>query len=176
MKNPKAKGGKFEREVCVVLSLWVSQGKRKDLFWRSAMSGGRATVHGRSVRQCGDICAVAPEGHQFTDKYFIECKHLKSLDFRGLLEGRGRLLKYWRIACAQAAKHELVPLLIAKQNNMPILLCCNQHVQFQPPLATFNTYDMMIYKFNDLLKRRFHEYIPRRKITFQTSRRGAEAL
>jgi hypothetical protein len=174
MKNPKAKGGKFEREVCVVLSLWVSQGKRRDLFWRSAMSGGRATVHGRSVRQVGDVCAVAPEGHQFTDKYFVECKHLKSLDFIGLIEGRGRLLKYWHIAQAQAAKHELIPMLIAKQNNHPVILCCEQHVQFHSPLATFNAYDMHLYRFNDLLKRRYHEFVPRRKITFH-NHRGLQA-
>jgi hypothetical protein len=168
VKNPKAKGGAFEREVCKVLSLWVSHGQRQDLFWRSAMSGGRATVHGRNVRQCGDVCAVAPEGHHLTDRYFIECKHLKSLDFSGLLEGRGKLLKYWNIACAQAVKHELIPMLIAKQNNRPVILCCNNHVQMFPPLATFNAYDMHIYRFNDLLKRRYRNGpVPRRKITLQ---------
>ena len=40
----KQKGGEYERTVCKKLSLWVSNGTRDDIFWRSAMSGGRATL------------------------------------------------------------------------------------------------------------------------------------
>jgi len=40
----KAKGASFERDICRRLSLWVSAGKQEDVFWRSAMSGGRSTV------------------------------------------------------------------------------------------------------------------------------------
>ena len=168
MKNPKAKGGAFEREVCKVLSLWVSHGQREDLFWRTAMSGGRATVHGRSVRQCGDVCAVAPEGHHFTDRYYIECKHLKSLNFFGLVEGNGFLLKHWLDTVKKAEQNELIPILIAKQNNRPVLLCCNQHFQMYPPLLTVNVYDLHIYRFNDLLKRRYRNGpVPRRPINLQ---------
>jgi hypothetical protein len=76
----KGKGSSFERKVCVLLSLWVTNGKKKDAFWRSSMSGGRATIHvkrGDKNRQAGDIAAVAPEGHQFTDVFFAECKHVR---------------------------------------------------------------------------------------------------
>src|SRR5215216_6431446 len=53
------KGPQWEREVCRALSLWVTNGERVDVFWRSAMSGGRATVHNRSVIPChkGDKCS-----------------------------------------------------------------------------------------------------------------------
>ena len=40
----KEKGSSFERLVCKRMSMWLSKGERDDLFWRSAMSGGRATV------------------------------------------------------------------------------------------------------------------------------------
>lgn len=30
--NSKAKGASFERDVCKKLSLWVSDGKREDLY------------------------------------------------------------------------------------------------------------------------------------------------
>ena len=40
---PKAyKGSEFEREMCKCLSLWWTDSKRDDVFWRSAQSGGRA--------------------------------------------------------------------------------------------------------------------------------------
>lgn len=124
----KQKGSSFERKVCVQLSLWVSKGKHKDLFWRSAMSGGRATVFhksGTTIRQAGDICAVAPQGHRFTSIYFIECKHVKSLDIASfILDGKGTLAKFWAKASKQARDHMRRPLLIAKENRRPTLVLC----------------------------------------------------
>jgi hypothetical protein len=122
----KPKGSKFEREVCSKLSLWITKGEHKDALWRSSMSGGRATVHvkkGGTNRQAGDICAVAPEGHVLTDKFYIECKHYKSLDLGNFFLGRnGRLRKFWYKTVAQATKHNRNPMLIAKQNNVPALV------------------------------------------------------
>ena len=40
----KAKGSSFERLICKELSLWITGGEHQDVFWRSAMSGGRSTV------------------------------------------------------------------------------------------------------------------------------------
>jgi hypothetical protein len=122
----KGKGSAFERKVCVLLSLWVTNGKKKDAFWRSSMSGGRATIHvkrGDKNRQAGDITAVAPEGHQFTDVFFAECKHVRNLDIASFFtKGIGRLAKFWAQAKKQAAQHDRRPMLIAKQNNQPVLV------------------------------------------------------
>jgi hypothetical protein len=119
-------GSKFERDTCKALSLWVSRGKHVDLFWRSAMSGGRATVarkKGIVVRQDGDITAVRPEGHVLTDKFFIECKHYKNLNFPAFfLKGQGILADFWLKAVEEAAISNKQPLLIAKQNNMPTVV------------------------------------------------------
>src|SRR5687767_11847864 len=107
--NSKAKGSQFERVVCKQLSLWVSGGKQQDCFWRSAMSGGRATVRNKSaagrvrrtvVRQGGDIASVAPEGHALTDKFYVECKNYKQLALdRFLLLNTGNLAKFWKETC-----------------------------------------------------------------------------
>lgn len=123
----KRKGSSFERSVCKHLSLWVTQGKREDVFWRSAMSGGRATVAkkaGRDVRQAGDICAVAPEGHKLTDKYYIECKFYRNLRITNfILDGEGKLARFWEEAVEQAKAHNREPILIAKENGRePIVL------------------------------------------------------
>src|SRR5262245_2386383 len=45
--NRAAKGSKFERDLCRQLSLWWSDGKRDDVFWRASQSGGRAKFRGR---------------------------------------------------------------------------------------------------------------------------------
>jgi Holliday junction resolvase len=129
----KQKGASFERQVCRILSEWVSGGRHEDLFWRSAMSGGRATVRHRSsggkvaLRQSGDITAVSPEGHKLTDRFFIECKHVKDLQLiRFFVEHEGgpnSLMGFWRIAGAEAKKYGKLPLIIARQNNVtPIVV------------------------------------------------------
>lgn len=122
----KGKGSGFEREVCAKLSLWISKGKNKDIFWRSAMSGGRATIHhsaGQPIRQYGDICAVAPEGHPFIQDWYIECKHLRNLAIASfLLKNEGPLSQFWYKAKQQALNYGTEPMIIAKQNHGPIIV------------------------------------------------------
>jgi hypothetical protein len=122
----KAKGSAFERSVCVELSLWVTDGKDKDAFWRSSMSGGRATVHvkkGGKNRQAGDITAVAPEGHELMQEFFVECKHVKNLDLDSFMfKKTGALWKFWKQAKKQAADHGKRPLIIARQNMFPTIV------------------------------------------------------
>lgn len=121
--NGKQKGGAFEREIAKKLSLWVTHGAKTDVFWRSAMSGGRATVahaKGVKVRQVADITPVAPEGHALN--VYIECKFYKDLDIPGLLLERGKLVSFWKHASKEAYKHRREPWLIARQNRFPTLL------------------------------------------------------
>jgi len=150
--NSKPKGNAFERKICVALSLWVTQGARKDTFWRSAMSGGRATVRGLDVRQAGDVCAVAPEGHEFCDQFYVECKHLKSLDFHCLLKGTGLLHKHWRDTAKRALKRQQEPLLVARQNGTPIILVSYLFRPVKPRLeVSLNGDEFYIYQFADFL-------------------------
>lgn len=127
-RRSKQKGSAFERLICKQLSLMITHGKRGDVFWRSAMSGGRATVHGTNVRQSGDICAVAPEGHILTDDYFIECKHYRDLKIgRFVIEGKGPLGLFWTIASREARRHKKTPVLICKQHGLPIFVVTNNY-------------------------------------------------
>lgn len=119
------KGAGFEREVCRLLSLWITKGEDTDTFWRSAMSGGRATLLAkkgkRGANAAGDICATGAAGHALTDRYFIECKFYARLDILPFLLGqrRGKLWTFWEQVCAQAAQHHKAPMLIARQNQLP---------------------------------------------------------
>jgi len=66
MTSGRDKGMKFERDICVKLSLWWSGGKDDDIFWRSNASGGRATNRAKKGKatpgQYGDITAIDPVG------------------------------------------------------------------------------------------------------------------
>lgn len=121
----KGKGSGFERLVCKHLSLWITQGQREDVFWRSAMSGGRGTVLAKKAKQggnvAGDITATAKEGHLLTDPFFVECKFYAKLDLLPFFLGqsKGALNKFWTTAHSQAAQHGKHPLIICKQNLLP---------------------------------------------------------
>lgn len=73
-----AKGGQYERDLCRLLSLWWTDGRRDDCFWRTSQSGGRATTRskkGKTTRgQCGDIAATDPVGFPLTETFTIESK------------------------------------------------------------------------------------------------------
>ena len=124
------KGADFERSICKRLSLWVSSGQHEDLFWRSAMSGGRATVAAKKGKilkhQAGDISAVSIQGHALTDQYYIECKSVSTLDIHGLIEGRGALWSFWCTAWDEAVQYEKAPMLIAKQNRFTTIVCLDR--------------------------------------------------
>lgn len=155
----KAKGSAFEREVCRKLSLWVTHGEKDDCFWRSAISGGRATVakrKGKIVRQDGDICAVAPEGHVLTNFWFIECKHVKKLDLEQfLVKGDGLLATFWRKALSQCGQK--IPVIIAKQNRWPTLVIAPKG-QLEigiSRLPSIKTQRISIWYFESILKCKF---------------------
>lgn len=153
--NSKQKGGSFEREICVALSKWLTNGKSEDVFWRSAMSGGRATVRKGAVRQAGDITAVASEGHILTDNLYIECKHLRNISLDSLIKGKGELLNIWKTTEIEAAKYNRIPTLIFRQNRWPTVLCTiKQGIDFLQIRDIVCVQSRMLYfvKFDDFLK------------------------
>ena len=147
----KAKGGEFERQVCKRLSEWVSDGKSDDLFWRSAMSGGRATVRKKKNQETasgqGDITAVTPAGNILTDRYVIECKHLKSIGLDLYVYGQGPLTGIWDKLRKECNGKR--PMLIFKENRRPILIGLSFVC---PGLVTLAIYwsDLHLYHFEDI--------------------------
>lgn len=73
-----AKGSSYERDLCRRLSLWWSEGEHDDLIWRTAGSGGRATVRRkagrRTVGHCGDLCATDPAAEALFRVFTFELK------------------------------------------------------------------------------------------------------
>ena len=97
----KAKGSEFERQVCKTLSLWISDGERDDIFWRSAMSGGRATLAIKkgsiSTAHAGDITPTHSLGFEFLEQFMVECKFYKDLNVESLIFGTstGEIYKFF---------------------------------------------------------------------------------
>lgn len=83
------KGSAFEREVCVQLSLWWTQGSRDDVFWRTAGSGARAKMRSKvgkkTLQHYSDIKADDSVGELLTRLCCFELKtgygHWSPLDF-----------------------------------------------------------------------------------------------
>lgn len=107
--------------------MWLSNGTNKDIFWRSAMSGGRSTVAMRKgdklSAQAGDVSSVHKLGHVFIDQFVVECKAYKTLNYESLIKGKGKLLEFWTKNLEEAKTHGKMSILIGKQNNFPVVVC-----------------------------------------------------
>ena len=72
------KGSQYERDVCYKLSEWWTGKKDSSVFWRTSMSGGRATVRQRKGKQTtghyGDICVTHPSAEKLMRLVTIEVK------------------------------------------------------------------------------------------------------
>lgn len=72
------KGYVFERRIAVLLSLWSTNGKRDDIFWRATTSGARATMRMKKGKttsgQHSDIAATDSLGIPFTETICTELK------------------------------------------------------------------------------------------------------
>lgn len=165
----KRKGAAFERQVCVALSLWVTGGEKKDVFWRSAMSGGRATVirkRGGVNRQAGDIAAVAPEGTALVAEFFVEAKKVRDLRVGAFLfNGNGTLASFWKKACREARKHGREPMLIACQNNFGTLVILKRHYLLPIPRIESQgngVFSCVIYRLSDFLEFSYDDFDNRR--------------
>jgi hypothetical protein len=158
----KSKGASFERDVCKALSLWISAGTAEDVFWRSAMSGGRSTVaaaKGKSLaQQAGDISAVSRIGAPFIETFYVECKFYRDLKFHGLMTGTGQLATFWGAAKTEAKRYEKLPILIAKQNQLPVIACLShfglETLKLAPQrcVLTAPKLGMSVLLFDDFLK------------------------
>ncbi len=100
MAKGKGKGSQFERELCTRLSYWWTRNQRDDVFWRSTISGGRATARGRvgksTYGQYGDVQAVDPIGEPLLKVVTIEAKcGYRGVAFSDLLDAGERMKPIW---------------------------------------------------------------------------------
>lgn len=121
--NSKAKGCQYERDVSKTLSLWLTDGEREDVLWRSAGSGNRSTIADDHRAHAGDLMATTPEGYVLTEPTYIEIKRYKDLEIKKILKGTGKLFKVWNDTVEEARSFDKWPVLIARQDYYPALWC-----------------------------------------------------
>ena len=131
-KNSKAKGSAFERQISAQLSLWWSDGKRDDIFWRSSSSGARATSRAQknktTANSAGDLCYLDRDGSSFISYFAVEIKRgYTAFDVQRVLDRedgtKPSILEQW---IEQAAKSQEDAgayswLIIAKKNRAKTL-------------------------------------------------------
>lgn len=126
------KGGDFEREIARDLSLWWSDNKRDDIFYRSHSSGGRFTMRRKTGKdtagQGGDITASDPIGEPLTKNWSIEIKtgygtktptginRWDILDFIDSKQKEPVLEKMWVQCTRDAELTNRTPILIFRRN------------------------------------------------------------
>lgn len=129
----KDKGAGYERECARVLSIWVSEGKSKDLFWRSAASGAMATMRAKQGKDvgphAGDLIPVGQEGSGFMDAFCVECKRVKSMNWVDLIYNRLDVIdsmppidQFWNQAVSQGGDSNRRPFLMFREDRKPDLI------------------------------------------------------
>jgi hypothetical protein len=163
----KQKGARNERMVAERLSMWVTNRKRVDVFWRSAMSGGRTTVYRKTGKNAsadsmaGDICATNPLGADLVSFFVIECKHYKDIQIDRMCFGRrGWILREWEklLRTCSGEDGTRQPFFLLRQNCQPEIVITSR-IGYKvlrsggnlPLLATFPPAGMWVVLFRDVL-------------------------
>jgi len=100
------KGSDWERTVSKRFSLWWTDGDRDDIFWRTSVSGARATIRAKQGKktknQYGDLSFTDPIGKPLIDYFLVELKRgYPDLGVLLLIDGRQKipvLVKWWKKA------------------------------------------------------------------------------
>jgi len=142
------KGGSFEREICCLLSLWLTNNERDDVFGRSDASGGRFTSRwkrGKSTaNMSGDITFTDIIGEPLIKSWNIEAKTgygsnerikdeagnvIKKIqhqwDLLDLLDSRQKETVFetmWSQCCRDAGLTNRIPVLIFRRNQRKICI------------------------------------------------------
>jgi hypothetical protein len=119
------KGSQYERDISRQLSLWWSEGKEDDWFWRTDTSGGRATTRAKSGKSTanavGDLSARTEEGSILLREYVIEVKRgYNDLEILPLLDKdkvmSNNFVVWWKKLTHEGVLTQRKPLLIFKRD------------------------------------------------------------
>ena len=160
--NTKQKGNTFERKIAKILSLRLTNNKDEYACWRTASSGGMATINNykksKSLKeQSGDIKQVIQKGiykelDNFFDKFFVECKALKQFDLTP--PHNKQILDIVSQLENEKNQCDKFILFILKRNNKDILIFTDYNLSEIKCYATyhFKNFNLNCYLFNDYIK------------------------
>jgi len=154
MTKGAGKGSAYERELAKEFSLWWSDNRRDDLFWRSSQSGGRATQRAKSgkttVNACGDLSAQDAEGQKLLDLFTIEIKRgYNTYTVSDIIEGGKNGMNLFVAQAAKAASLAGTPywLLIHKRDRRPAICLTNSESLLDCIYTETDCGDTAVYSF-----------------------------
>jgi len=118
----KRKGGRYENEICRVLSEWVTGSRKPAVFRRTSGSGSRHTRSAGVELEAGDIVGITADAQVVSDRYYFECKNYGKVSFKHLLQPglKTALLPEWAADAAEKASSiGKKPLIIFKAARTP---------------------------------------------------------
>jgi len=129
----KLKGSKYERDICRILSKWLTGKTDPVAFWRSASSGAQATQMGKTGKesnQQGDIKGATEEAIFITDRIYFECKSYANWNLDCLIcDDRKGVIKEWlNKLFIEASSVIKIPWLIFKRNSSTNYICIEDSV------------------------------------------------
>jgi hypothetical protein len=128
-RHSKEKGNKWERAVSRYLTLWITGTETPLLFWRSSGSGAFWTVSKSSDGQAGDVAAIHPDGSWLINRFTLECKSVKPIQFDpGHTNVKKGLEEYWAQTVRQAREINREPLMFLKRNNRKEVMGCSLRI------------------------------------------------
>jgi len=123
--NGKAKGSSFERDMARRLSLWINGSEKPYVFWRTAGSGGLATIMAENADMGGDLMAIRDEGRFMTNLFSIELKtgYQDAEAFKHLKPNKSTEIEdFWKQCCRDAERSHKYPCLIFKRKGYPTII------------------------------------------------------
>lgn len=129
----KGKGGGFERDIAKKISLWWSNNESKDLCWRSASSGGRATQSKtKNKAYHGDLTAIDDSIKLLFNRFSFELKFYKNFCIEDIIHHGidNVVLKWWKQCLRSAGLSKRQPILIIKRNNRKELLLFSKEIYY----------------------------------------------
>jgi len=136
--NSKSIGNSFERQFSRELSLWVSDGKDDDLFWRDQSSGAKSTTRkkqGKENKNDGDLVAIDLKYQEFVDLFYIDTKCYKKFNsfiINNKNINSNDIFLQWVKVCNDCPENK-IPFMICKIRDrvtpqffvFPVIVDCN---------------------------------------------------
>lgn len=169
------KGSGFEREICTTLSMWYCN--RDDTLWRTAGSGGRATVRGRKGKTTlggsGDVWSTDPMSKPLMDFVTFEVKrgYSKFTPFDMLdkkpkakkqqwemwmeqaeLSRKNAGSKYWAIISRRNQRDTVIMMPYRMAEELEIEILDIPKIAYTTKLAPKQFVDVLIFRLDDVLK------------------------
>ena len=140
------KGDNFERDMCLYLSLWLTNGERNDVLWRNRLR--RTVMSPDGKHQLGDVTATDPIGYPFINTFNIELKTgysktkagkrtknipwdlLDVIDYTAKESGSFIILDFWKQTKMDAEMSKRIPMLIfSRDYHVPVVCMPSEDIE-----------------------------------------------